>query len=98
MTTALWLGSADFKHNSQTTCKGHEPIAALSILGLLPCSWRPLVVILIVVVFVLVTLLMALVVAAVLLILVGGIGIVVSPVICEQKSLQMFQVQTDDSS
>ena len=61
----------------------HDPIAALTIMGLLPCSWRPLVVVLVVVILVLVALLMALVVAAVLMVLISGIGIVVSPVIDE---------------
>lgn len=64
--------------------KNHEPIATLTILGLLPCSWRPLIIVLIVVILVLVALLMAFVIAAVLMILVGGIGIVVSPVTNEQ--------------
>ena len=64
--------------------KNHEPIATLTIVGLLPCSWRPLIIVLIVVILVLVALLMAFVVAAVLMILVGGIGIVVSPVTREQ--------------
>lgn len=53
-------------------------------MGLLSCSWRPLVVVLIVVVLVLVALLMALVVAAVLMVLVGSVGIVVSPVTHKQ--------------
>ena len=48
-------------------------------MGLLPCSWRPLVVVLVIVVLILVAVLMALVIAAVLMVLIGGIGIIVSP-------------------
>ena len=48
-------------------------------MGLLPCSWRSLVVVLVIVVLVLIAVLLALVIAAVLMVLIGGIGIIVSP-------------------
>lgn len=58
----------------------HEPIATLSILGLLAGSWGPLVIVLVIVVLILVALavLMALIVPAILLVGVVGISIVVA--------------------
>ena len=54
-------------------------------MGLVPGSWRALIVVLIVVIVILVALLMALVVATILMVLVGSIGIIISPIIREQS-------------
>ena len=60
-------------------------------MGLLPCSWRPLIVVLVIVVLVLVAVLMALIIAAVLMVLIGGISIVVSPILISKTQTNVWK-------
>ena len=60
-------------------------------MGLLPCSWCPLIVVLVIVVLVLVAVLMALVIATVLMVLIGGISIVVSSALVSKTHTNVWK-------